>query len=222
MRIKSIPQLLIGGLILFIGVGFLLDALNVWNFSNFFTDWWPAIIIIIGLASLLTNPTAPLWPLFVMGVGLLLLLRSLDTVTFNVWQVIWPIGLIIFGLTFFFHQLLPKPRTYQEDRVDIFVIFSGSEVNNKSRNFLGGKLTAIFGGIKLDLTEATIKNKASLDIFTMFGGVELHVPSKCIVQTSGLPIIGGWDDKTTKPKDEKSPAIIVRGTSLFGGVEIKN
>lgn len=222
MRIKSLPQLIVGGAIVLVGVGFLLDAFNAWDFSSFMSEWWPVLVMLVGFASLLTNPTMPLWPLFIIGAGALLLVGTLDIADFEVWQVIWPAALIVFGLSFFFRQLMPRPKAVQDNKSDLFVAFSGIESANKSDKYQGGSLSAVFGGIKLDLSQATIKDRAKLDVFTAFGGVELIVPENWVVHTSGLPLFGGWEDKTRKPSVNKAPVLEVHGTCIFGGVEIKN
>jgi hypothetical protein len=81
----------------------------------------------------------------------------------------------------------------------------------------------LFGGIELDLTDAEMKNGATVDVFTAFGGIDIRVPDGWIIKTSGLPIFGGWEDKTRKPRDaNKAPVLNIAGTCLFGGVSIKN
>lgn len=222
MKLKSLPQLLLGGAIVFVGVGFLLDGLNVWDFGEFFAQWWPSLIIIAGVVSLLTNPSSPLWPVFIAGAGTLLLLRNLDVVDFNVWSVIWPVGVIVVGLSFFFDMFKPKAGKVSEDELNLAVAFSGIESNVSSNDFKGGKLSAVFGGMELDLSDASMDKDATLDIFTAFGGVELRVPSDWNVKASGLPLFGGWENKTKKPSSKNAPTLEVRGTCIFGGVEIKN
>jgi predicted membrane protein len=222
MKIKSLPQLFFGGTVLFIGVGFLLDGVGAWNFTELVRDWWPAIIILMGIASLVSNPRTPLWPVFIIGSGALLLLKSIGAVDFQVWQVIWPVAIIMIGLSFFFQQLMPKPKTIEDNQSDIFVLFSGVKTANSSMTYEGGKLNAVFGGIEIDLRDAVIPKQAELDIFTAFGGVEIRVPTEWEVRVSGLPIFGGWENNAKKPSSSKAPVLVIRGTCLFGGVEIKN
>ncbi len=215
-------QSLVGLLIIALGVGFLLDALNLWNFSVILADWWPLLIVAMGLLTLLSNPKEILWPFVMIGAGMLLLLRQLDAVSFNVWSLIWPILLIVVGFSFITDRLSPKPKQSGDDGIDLFVAFSGLDISNKSSNFTGGKATVLFGGMTLDLRHAKVKKEAYINSFTGFGGLELKVPDTWIVKTSGMPLFGGWEDKTTKPTAKNAPVLHVRGTCLFGGVEIKN
>ena len=90
-----------------------------------------------------------------------------------------------------------------------------------SQRFAGGSLTAIMGGIDVDLREADIVGGADLSVFTVWGGVEIKVPSTWRVQVNGLQLLGGWTDKTSPPLDPAAPVLRVHVTAIMGGVEIK-
>ena len=71
-------------------------------------------------------------------------------------------------------------------------------------------MTAVFGGANIDLTDATISAEGALiEITTIFGGVELRVPDNVVVEIKGVPIFGGWEDKTrrTAHDEEYLPVI---------------
>lgn len=222
MKNSSITQTLLGLVIVGLGVGFLLDATNIYDFSSLLANWWPLLIIAVGVISLFNSPGIFIWPLVVTAVGVLLLLNQLGILEFNVWSLIWPSILIIFGLSFIFDRFKPTPKADTKDQVDLFTAFSGIETKNVSDDFKGGKLSAIFGGISLDLREAEIKEDIVIDAFAAFGGIDLRVPEGWNVHVSGLPILGGWDNKTKKPTAKNAPTVTVRGTCFCGGVDIKN
>ena len=222
MNPKSLGQSLTGAIVLILGVGFLLDSLNIWNFGNIIGQWWPLILIALGIASLSSNRRQPIWPGFLIVAGLLFLLKSTNVYDFDVWQVIWPIGLILIGLSIVIGRVGSKPPADNSKLIDLFAAFSGAESRNTTKDFRGGRATALFGGIKLDLSEANIDKSATIDIFTAFGGVEIVVPDTWRVSASGLPIFGGWDDKTSHPDKSNAPVLEIRGSCLFGGVEIHN
>lgn len=220
---QSLPRILIGSGIVFLGVGFLLDGLDVWNFSQFFSDWWPALIILAGLASLYTNPRMPLWPLFIIGAGALILMQNLAVIDVDVWKIIWPTVLIVAGLSFVLRGSFMRPQAVNDKSTDISLAFSGVESANTSSEYTGGKINAAFGGVELDLRDAKLKNNhAVLEIFVAFGGVEIRVPKEWEVRTNGLPLFGGWDSTASKPSSKKPPVLEITGTCMFGGVEIKN
>lgn len=220
----TIGQTLFGLLVLALGVGFLLDALNLIDFGSAVATWWPLGVVAIGVASFISNPRTYVWPLIIVIVGVLLQIRQLGWLDFSVWSLIWPSVVILFGLSLIFnlgHR--DKARSIKEDDVDLFVAFSGTQARSVSDQFGGGKATAVFGGIELDLTDAKLKGTANIDVFTAFGGIDIRVPDGWTVVVKGLPIFGGWEDKTRKPRDAKNaPALVINGTCLFGGVTVKN
>lgn len=224
MKPRTIGQTLFGIIVLVLGIGFLLDALNVLNFGSLIATWWPLFIIAIGVASYISNPRMILWPAVIVIVGILLQLRALGVVDFNVWQLIWPSLVILFGLSLLMNHNRVKAPEVKDDSVSLFVAFAGNETRNQSQSFVGGRATAIFGGIELDLTDAKIKGEAAMiDVFAAFGGVDIKVPDTWIVNVGGLPIFGGWDNKAKRPKEGKNvPTLNIKGTCLFGGVSVKN
>jgi len=97
-----------------------------------------------------------------------------------------------------------------------------------SQDFQGGDITAIFGGVELDLTEANIQGtEATLAITAIFGGVEVRIPPTWQVAFRGAPIFGGIEDKTrtarvNDPTNSSLKVLVITGAVIFGGLEIKN
>lgn len=219
---RSYSQLTLGVVIILIGLGFLLDNINVLNFGTFMGTWWPLLLVLIGVVALVNNPRRFVVPMVIVAVAVLLQLRELDVLAFSVASLIWPAILIAIGLQFLLTHGGPRPKSVDERENNISVLFSGVETKNKSNSYQGGKLSAMFGGISLDLREAELKGDAALDIFTLCGGVELRVPAAWRVHTSGTPLLGGWEDKTAKPADKNAPTLTITGTCIMGGIEVKN
>ena len=191
-------QVLLGVLIVAVGVIALLTQLGVVDvdLGQLVSDWWPLLIVGVGLAALIASPRAWLGPAVIIVVGLLLLLQSLDVVDVNFWELLWPVAVILLGLSLIANV---GTRAVDDDTVNSTVFWWGSDRKTRSQQFKGGNLTAIMGGIDVDLREADIVGKAEISIFTFWGGVEIKVPPTWRVRTSGLPILGGWEDKTTLP-----------------------
>jgi predicted membrane protein len=224
MRTRSLGTVLFGILIIGLGLGFLLDSLNVLQFGQFITTWWPSIIIIVGLLSLISNRRQFLWPLLIVAAGVLLQLQKLNVIQVNAWRVIWPLAIIFFGLSLLFSRLPTKKyEDIDEDKLDIFLAFSGQNARSTSKQFTGGRMTALFGGAEVDLTQAQLKdNKADLDVMALFGGLEIRVPETWAVKVTGLPIFGGWENKAKAPVNAKdAPVLHIHGTCMFGGVSVK-
>lgn len=112
----------------------------------------------------------------------------------------------------------------QDDFVDVTAIFGGSKKNILSKDFKGGDIVNIFGGTELNLTQADIKGRVELEITTIFGGTKLIVPSNWEVKSEAVTIFGGLEDKRSLQPDSHSPekVLVLKGTVLFGGIEIKS
>ncbi|MDF2159058.1 DUF5668 domain-containing protein [Algoriphagus sp. CAU 1675] len=110
------------------------------------------------------------------------------------------------------------------DRLNIDAIFSGVNKRVLSKNFQGGKLTAAFGGVDLDLTQADFKGLVTLQVDVIFGGMKIIVPPHWDVRTEVSNIAAGVEDKRIYRQSEVDPdkVLVLRGTVLFGGLEIKS
>lgn len=223
----------VGIILILLGLGFLLDQTGYIQFGDIISVYWPIIMIIGGLTGLLDRKSSKIGNLIVLGLGILFQLNRLDILDVNVFRLFWPVVLIIVGLNIIFtkgvmkHKDPVNPEKWSKNivddsTVDSFVIFSGLETNNQSQLFKGGKLTAIFGGIELDLTGANLEdNEAFIDVTALFGGVEIFVPNNWRIETSGVPIFGGWSNKTRPNQDPNAPVLKIRCTAVFGGIEVK-
>lgn len=112
-----------------------------------------------------------------------------------------------------------------DDVIDITAIFSAHKALVKSQQFKGGKTTAIFGGVELDLRDANLaQGNYFIDTFTMFGGTEILVPKEWKLSVNVSALFGGVDDKRDgriRGTHEDGRMLIIKGLTLFGGTEIK-
>jgi len=111
-----------------------------------------------------------------------------------------------------------------EDFLDSVSIFGGCKKIIISKNFQGADIVNIFGGSELNLSQADFKTAPVMDITQMFGGTKLIVPADWEVKSEMTSIFGGIDDKRQPRVSSEPPekVVILRGTSIFGGIEIKN
>jgi len=52
--------------------------------------------------------------------------------------------------------------------------------------------------------------------------VEITVPENWKITAEVLPLLGGFDDKTSTVKSATGPELIVRGTAVMGAIVVKN
>jgi hypothetical protein len=110
--------------------------------------------------------------------------------------------------------------------VSAWVVFSGTKRRIDSQDFKGGDIVAVFGGVNIDLRNAAIAgDRAVIDLNVMFGGVDIRVPETWNVVMKGMPLFGGFEDKTIHPKPDpnvKTPELVITGAAIFGGVKTDN
>jgi hypothetical protein len=114
------------------------------------------------------------------------------------------------------------PRSFgsSDGRVTLFALMSG--VTRKFKGvFRGGQLTAIMGGLELDLRGAQVQDVAVIDTLAFWGGIEIFVPEDWSVVNEGFAFMGGFDDQTHSQPPGGRPHLVIRGLALMGGVEIK-
>ncbi len=111
-----------------------------------------------------------------------------------------------------------------EEYVAINAVFSGVEKMVNSKNFKGADLTAILGGIEINLLNADMPSPATIDVTSIMGGVKLIVPPHWEVKSQITTILGGVEDKRPQFNNVISDKklLILKGTALMGGIDIKS
>ncbi len=218
-------KLFLGISLLVVGGGFLLQQFGVWDFGYVFSRWWPILIVGVGVIQLLTKSLSIIASSIVILVGALLLFNRLALFTVNFWGVFWALILILLGVWILFSRMrVGADQSSRNDYIQVFALFSGPSPKVFSEHFKGGFAAAMFGGADIDLTEAKLDEKgAVLDVFVAFGGVNIYVPKGWKAHVAGLPLFGGWDNKTrkTEASDPNQPPFTVRALVLFGGMDIR-
>ncbi|HVO58924.1 MAG TPA: DUF5668 domain-containing protein [Dongiaceae bacterium] len=222
-----------GVVILALGAIFLLSNLGVINGAHFW-QFWPVILILAGAARL-ADPCRRNWGVILIVLGVLLQLNGLGIAHFN-WNTLWPILLICAGAMAIWSALQARRVTEKlgatgdpRSTVNEQAIFGGIEKRLNGREFRGGQLQSLFGGIELDLRDAEMAESESVIYANaVFGGIEVRVPEHWYVVARGQGIFGGFSDNTRyvapgTPSGEKpQKTLIVMGSAVFGGVEIRN
>jgi len=212
----------LGLLFLLFGVGFLLHQADIIDLSQLFSNWWPLILIIVGVVQLINRKhSSASSGLLFLFIGFLFLINQwLDL---NLTDFIWPLIFIIIGIVVIFTRVKHEKTSHTEDDLNTFVLLSGAEIQSQSKTFQGGSVTAILGGAEIDLRDAVIGDGASLDLTTVLGGTEITVPDNVQVEITGIPILGGWEDKTrVRVENEEVAVLKINCLTILGGVEIRN
>lgn len=103
----------------------------------------------------------------------------------------------------------------------IVTLFGGTERRGRWQPRRNLSVLNLFGGTTLDLREAVFTdNVCEINVFCLFGGVEVLVPEGAEVQNRALAVFGGSSAKGTTPVPG-APTVILRGFVGFGGVEAR-
>ncbi len=224
-------HLLIGAVIAAVGLIFILGEFGLIEPAGFW-HFWPLLLVGYGLIKLLTSPYGGqrIWGGTVLVLGLLFMLSEWTDIEVS-WGVIFALAIFALGLRIMWRAVSRRkdPGPSEDSWIREWAIFGGGERRNTSRSFRGGDLNAVFGGIDVDLRQASIdQEEATIEILVMFGGIDVFVPRDWDIILQPVSIFGGCSDSRSSMEREPATAIgggkrlVIRGTVLFGGFEVKS
>ena len=243
-RVTGVCNIVPGLILVGIGALFLLDNMHIIHAVSWFA-YWPVILVAIGLVQLVdaSHTGGRIAGAVLMGLGGLFLADNLGYLTFRV-EDLWPLILIGVGLMMLWNrshwgwrQVQGRRRNWVygkwcDSAPDVdnlgFVreanIFGGSKRVVTSQDFVGGHVSAIFGGGVMDLTGAAIAgDSASLHVAVIFGGITVKVPATWNVEMRGAGIFGGLSDRSIHPPASAgAKRLVIKGAAIFGGVDVRN
>ena len=216
--------------IAFIVVGLILagNAIGITNIDIFFDGWWTLFIIVPCFIGLF-NDSDKTGNVIGLVIGGALLLACQGLLNFEmVWKLVVPVALVIIGVSIIFkdsihgkiNSEISKINKSQKDIPSYCATFSEQNANFDNEEFKGADLTAVVGGVKCDLRQALINSDTVIKAESIFGGVEIYVPSNVKVKIKSTPIFGGVTDKSVH-NQESEHTIYINSTCIFGGVDIK-
>jgi predicted membrane protein len=244
---RSATRVILGLAIIAAGILFTLDNLHVVDVEHYI-DYWPAVIILVGLVHLGQDRTfgGLIWSLVLVIGGAWILADNLGFVTISIWKLS-PLLLVALGASIIWRAFSgPTVRVVTSatiiggraldgtagdaaaGRGDAYIkgtaIMGAFERTSAASDFRGADLVSIMAGCKLDLRQAVIAGpEAVIDVLVIMGGVELRVPPTWTVHVEVTPLLGGVTDQTRPaPGVVATQRLVVRGTVFMGGVEIKD
>jgi predicted membrane protein len=191
---------------------------------------WPMLLVAIGLVMTL-GASEKTSGVIVMAVGGFFLIPMIFRETFHEYNMFWPSIFIIIGITFIFTKRrgwnsVTTTGVIGDDYIDYVNVFSGGERQIVSENFRGGRISAVFGGMELDLTKAKLaQGRNELEIACVFGGATLIVPDDWNISIEVTPVLGGFSDQRKLIPGriiDTTRQLVIKGAVVFGGGEIKS
>ena len=226
---RPTPRLVVGVCIMTAGFVLALDSLGLVDGGIVFR-YWPLALVAIGVVKWLSPPqrfgAGALW----IAAGFGFLLVTLGRMSF---AGVWAMLLFFAGANIAWRALRPPARRDEGfapgEGFDTVAVFGGCKTGSvcppggAPTEFKGGSAMAVFGGCGVDLRHAVLPEggAAVVDVFAMFGGIEIRVPDDWLVVNRGSAILGGFENKS-RPLPGASRRLVVTGTAIMGGVEVKN
>src|SRR5262245_56484777 len=224
MRIT--PRVVVGLLIVAFGLALTLDHLGVMSAGELI-HYWPFGVVAVGIANVLDQDRSKrTFGWILTGVGALLVTENFFHFDIDIWRF-WPLAIVVFGLMIVYRAVRPTPEGVEgpgytiaggtselgapnnkagsmQQVISDFVMWSGIQRRVATPAFRRADLTAIMGGIELDLRQAGTENgTAVIDLFVLWGGIEIIVPPDWAVSNEITPIMGGAEDGSTGTQQSK-------------------
>jgi predicted membrane protein len=237
-NIVSGRRFFLGFILLLIGLVMILERSNIisWEIYDFLMSWKMLIVAIGAYVFISGNRGAGI---VVMGIGAILLTPDIFPDYRRIKQFFWPSLFLLVGIAIIFSDKRPKrrnkeyyskfgeePLNVNNDFFDESIIFGGREINMATPNLVGGRSTAIFGGMEIDLRQCQISPQGcTIEFTTIFGGNVMKVPNDWTILNKVTTIFGGYSDLRIKdPSYGPNPAktIVITGVCIFGGTEVRN
>jgi predicted membrane protein len=234
-------RLIVGALLIFFGLLFTLDNFGVVDAGDVLA-FWPMILIVVGLLRIVQprHPGQRVFGVVMVGLGIFFQLQELGWTNLH-FHDLWPVILVFIGGSLIW-RAFERGRSFdagwairatpqEGERATTphqsdFAFMGGVHRVVETLDYRGGDATAVMGAVELDLRASTIATSpAMLDVFALWGGVEITVPPEWKVEVRATPILGGIDNKARSANSNTGApeqVLVVRGTALMGGVEIKN
>lgn len=216
-----------------------------------FPGWvvsWPMILIVVGIFVGMKNAfRGPGW-IILIGLGCIFLADRIVPGV-NLRRFAFPAIIIAIGLFLIFAKSSHRSRLYKDlggdgsgddpdqnaywrnatpndenEVLDSVSIFGNAKKVIFSKSFKGGEVVNIFGGAEINCSQADLQGVAKLEIVQVFGGSKIIVPASWTVKSNAASVFGGFEDKRTHHAGPPDPekVLIIDGTSIFGGIEIKS
>jgi predicted membrane protein len=215
-------QVVFGAILVIVGIALLAETTDAYN-AEVLLQYVPSLFVLLGLYALLVSDFRNVFgPIVVIIVAAAWQLIALEYVAAEEITQFWPLLVVAFGLSLIFRQFRSGSQAVQDTFLSTVGVFGGSQQRSTTPAFEGADLTALFGGVELDLREAGIDEPpATVNATALFGGCEISVPPEWNVQLDVLPIFGGAEDeRNRRERDHDEVDLVVTGFAAFGGVSV--
>ena len=248
---KRANGLFIGVIFILIGLLYAGSAMDLFEFSIFFPGFWTLFIIIPCFYGLFKKGEEKTGYIIGLVVGLCFLINAQDfSFHIDFWPMVLALICIVIGIRMIFPENTKKKHieftynsnsgektvdingtkfdnTYSKDGsgyLNISALLSGKDVRLDNENFTGADICSVLGGVELDLRHAVISEDVYIRVTAILGGIDLRVPADVRVITDDCSaVLGGVEVNRAYANNQgpDAPRIIISGSCVLGGIEIK-
>lgn len=226
---KKYTNLLWGFVLVALGIIIGLNSFGVTDIDLFFDGWWTLFIIVPCFIELFSSRDKT-GAIIGLVIGVLLLLACQEILTFElILKLAVPVILVLIGACLIFKDAFTPGKqkafkSMQQNASNLAShsgIFSSQNFRYDGVDFAGAELTAVFGGVICATENSFINGDCLVNCTSIFGGIDLYVPTTVNVVVRSTSIFGGVEDKRMNQNPVAGPTVYVNALCLFGGVDIK-
>ena len=216
--------MLIGIILILLGVYFIVKMLcpgfdiNInWNII------WPVILMVLGIEGIIRSKKLNLFNVILTLIGVIYLLSGLKIIGNINGKFVIAIILIGAGISFILSSLGKKKvkKISKDKMINYNGIFSDVKEVISSKDFKGANCYSIFGDIKLDLKNTSLKDDTVINCYAIFGGIDLIMPDDVNIIIHSSSLFGGVNNKTSNKNSDNKKTIYINATAIFGDVDVK-
>jgi len=245
-----LPRMIVGLIVVAIGVLLLVGNLGWIDAWSILHRLWPLALVAGGIAMLRDSRQrrGSTWPWVLITAGAWIFANNMQWIGLSFWDLLLPGILVVVGYRLIQCSAREESASKQESQANATADQANATDNSRMLGasaspefvrssafmsycdlhpvmhpFSGGDLTALMGGIKLDLRDVSMQgDRAFLDVFAFWGGIEILVPPDWTVSSQVTTLIGGFVDNRKPSRVVPTKTLIVRGLNLMSGIEVKN
>ena len=227
MKRSFVTRIVVGMFLLAVGVALLGSLAGFWDFGRLADDWWALLVIVPAVAGI-TATGFHFWNVSVLLLGVWLLANSQGWFAGNGWPYLVGGLLVLVGVRIILgavrrHHPEPErtPPGDGDNRPRWTAAFAASVRRSRSVAFQGGRFRGVLGSLTVDLREIAPAEHAVVKVTAVLGGVTLLMPRDMPLKVSVTPVFGTVVNLLPpQAVDAESPALEIKGSVLFGVVQL--
>lgn len=231
MSRQKTKKLIIGIVLLVLGVAWLGDAVNFWDFDLFFPGWWAALLMLCFFVSVVSDGPNVGNVFFMLIFGAVVLKKNKIIPDFvDIWLVAFALAVIVFGGKIIVDAFRGSKKGEQPECEFGTVLgeaqSGGNRVNytfvGETLRFAGQTIHACsygvsFGSLTLDFSGAVFAEDAYLSVSANFGEAKIILPSGIKADPQNSAAFA-----SIKNQSEGSVSVKCKLDCAFGYINVKN